>query len=291
MPNFNLDNLFAAAKAYLVKYSLLRHVQEPPVATAARCLADKNGNIVMEADGATPAVTLGGAQTLTNKTLKADTTLIVDPSDITKALAFLLSGAATAFKVTLAFVQTAARTITFPDATTTLVGRDTTDTLTNKTLTSPTITGAITDTIKFCSTQFDAVTGTTGATLTNIVGLTGFSLVAGATYAFEIELSGVSTTNCGIKLGFKFTTATLTSLESKAVAQAAASVALVHSTTATDAATLIGTNAAAWLGVRLTGRIVVNAAGTLAIQAAQNAAHADTTSVFVGSWAKFTRTA
>lgn len=165
------------------------------------------------------------------------------------------------------------------------------ETLTNKTLTAPTITGAITDSIKYCTTQFDATSGTTGVTLTNIVGLTGISLVAGATYAFEIELSGISTANSGIKIGFKYTTATLTSIESKAIAQAAASMALVHSTTTTDQATLIGTNAAAWLGVRLTGRIVVNAAGTLAVQAAQNASHADTTSVYVGSWAKFTRTA
>lgn len=37
---------------------------------------------------------------------------------------------------------TANRTITFPDATTTVVGTDATQTLTNKTLTSPTITGA-----------------------------------------------------------------------------------------------------------------------------------------------------
>ncbi len=142
---------------------------------------------------------------------------------------------------------------------------------------------------KACTTQFDAVTGTTGATLTNIVGLTGFDLVAAGTYSFEIWLSGVSTTNCGIKLGFKYTTATLTSLLSIATAHAAASTATVQTTTATDQATLFGSNAAAWLGVRLTGQIVVNAAGSLALQAAQNAAHADTTSIYAGSSMRLVR--
>lgn len=238
-------------------------------------------------------VTTDQTQTLTNKTFTAPTLGAASATTIalTATTNQIATGASSNITTVSFPASSGAVTLTMPNTTDTIVGRATTDTLTNKTLTAPTITGSITDNTKYCTTQFDAVTGTTGSTLTNIVGLTGITLVAGATYAFEIELSGISTTNCGIKVGFKYTTATLTSLESKAIAQAAASMALVHSTTATDAATLIGTNAAAWLGVRLTGRIVVNASGTLAIQAAQNAAHADTTSVYVGSWAKFVRTA
>lgn len=164
-----------------------------------------------------------------------------------------------------------------------------TSTLTNKTLTTPVINGAVTGTanqVKFCTTQFDAVTGTTGTTLTNIVGLTGFTLDAAGVYRFEINISGVSTANCGIKLGFKYTTATLTDLEAMATGFTASAIACQHTTTATDQASLYAQTAAV-IGVRITGRITVNAAGTLAVQAAQNAAHTDTTSVYVGSWAKF----
>lgn len=164
----------------------------------------------------------------------------------------------------------------------------TSPTIATPTLTTPTINGAIVSDTQFCTTQFDAVTGTTGATLTNVVGLTGFSLVAGATYKFEVNVSGVSTANCGIKLGFGYTTLTATSIESAAQGFTAAAVAVQHTTTSTTGMTLFGQTAAV-ISVRITGRLVVNAAGTLAVQAAQNAAHADTTSVYVGSSATFTR--
>jgi len=175
-----------------------------------------------------------------------------------------------------------------------------TQTLTNKSLTSPTITGTVGgvatltgliygDT-QFCTTQFDAVTSTTGATLTNIVGLTGFNLIAAGVYLFEVRISGVSTANSGLKLGFGLTTATLTNLDATATGFTASAVACQHTTTATTGMTLFGQTAAV-IGVRIFGRITVNAAGTLAVQAAQNAAHADTTSVYIGSSATFTRVA
>jgi len=141
---------------------------------------------------------------------------------------------------------------------------------------------------KFCTTQFNAVTSTTGATLTNIVGLTGFVLGVAGIYQFDINISGVSTANCGLKLGFGLTTATLTNLECVGVGHTASAVAVQHTTTATTGMTLFGQTAAV-IHCRLSGRITVNAAGTLSVQAAQNAAHADTTSVYVGSWATFTK--
>lgn len=139
-----------------------------------------------------------------------------------------------------------------------------------------------------CTTQFDATSGDTGATLTNVVGMVTGTLQPG-TYKYRINLGTVATANSGIKLGLKFGTASmLTSIEYDAKAFAAAALVTARGTTATDAATIIGTTTAA-LNVLIEGTVVVAKAGTLQLQAAQNASHADTTSVFVGSLMEFTR--
>lgn len=204
-----------------------------------------------------------------------------------------------------AFVPTADYTVTgawiFGSAPTitnagTVVGTTATQTLTNKTLTSPTlttptmsapvITGVGASETKFCTTEFVAVTGTTGATLTNVVGLTGFALDAAGIYQFEIHLATVGTTNSGVKVGLGYTTLTATSIQSTAVGAAAAAVVTQMTTTATTGMTLYGSTTAT-MDVTIKGRLIVNAAGTVAVQAAQNAAHADETKVLVGSYATF----
>lgn len=140
-----------------------------------------------------------------------------------------------------------------------------------------------------CTTQFDAVTGTTGTTFTNVVGLTAQTLVAG-TYAFEVHVAGVSTANCGIKLCFKLTTTVITSMDATGVGRTAAAVATQHTTTTTDQMTLFAQTAAV-INVVVKGCMVVGTGGTIGLQAAQNAAHTDTTSVYVNSYMTFTRIA
>ena len=68
---------------------------------------------------------------------------ISDGTDFNKGIRFRSSSSAASAITLLDAVATAGRVVTLPDATTTLVGRDTTDTLTNKTLTSPTLTTPI----------------------------------------------------------------------------------------------------------------------------------------------------
>lgn len=138
------------------------------------------------------------------------------------------------------------------------------------------------------TTQFDAVTGTTGTTLTNVVGLLTDTLLPG-TYKFEINLGTVATVNCGLKIGLKQGTANmLTSIEYEAVGYAAAGLVCSRGTTATDAASILASTSAILKAV-VTGTVVVALPGTLQLQAAQNAAHADTTSVFVGSCMTFSK--
>ncbi len=77
-------------------------------------------------------VTNNSTSIMTNKALKDSTTTIVNNSDTSKALSFTLSAATTTTSTSIAVSQTANRVITLPDATDTLVGKATTDQLSNK---------------------------------------------------------------------------------------------------------------------------------------------------------------
>jgi len=83
------------------------------------------------------AVSLTGNQNLQNKNLFDNNCFIVDEGDTTKKIGFSVGGSSTGTTLNLIAAITANRSITFPDATTTLVGHDAIQTLSNKTLTQP----------------------------------------------------------------------------------------------------------------------------------------------------------
>ena len=94
--------------------------------------------------GVAAAVKAGGSDANVDLLLAGKATgnvVLADGTDETKDVAFELAGATTAKTTTFVISQTDDRSLTFPDATDTLVGKATTDVLTNKTLTAPVING------------------------------------------------------------------------------------------------------------------------------------------------------
>jgi hypothetical protein len=134
-------------------------------------------------------------QTLTNKTLTSPTITTPTISSLTLGDGNIVFEGATAnaFETTLTVVDpTADRTVTIPDATTTLVGTDTTQTLTNKTLTSPTITGTGTIAGTFTGNLTGNVTGSSGSTTGNAATATALATARTFQLTGDVEASGVT---------------------------------------------------------------------------------------------------
>ena len=150
-----------------------------------------DGDLALSIDGSdllnyagVPIPTTTSTSTLTNKKLDDATVSFVDTGDATKQLFIELSGATTSTKTDLVFAQTANRVWTYQDTTDTVVGRATTDTLTNKSIDSDnnTITnivnadikaGAAIDAAKIgggavSTTEYDYLNGVTSAIQTQI---------------------------------------------------------------------------------------------------------------------------
>ena len=146
--------------------------------------------------GATGAVVgTTNTQTLTNKTLTAPVITTPTITSLTLGDGNLVFEGATAddFETTLTVVDpTADRTVTIPDATTTLVGTDTTQTLTNKTLTSPTITGTGAIAGVFTGNLTGNVTGSSGSTTGNAATATALANARTFQLTGDVEASGVT---------------------------------------------------------------------------------------------------
>ena len=94
---------------------------------------------------------------------------VTDGVDETKRLMFNASGGTTSTRTMLSSTQTVDRTISLPDATDMLVGKATTDTLSNKTLTSPTLTLAGVGIATSASTNLNILGSTTTVSSLRII--------------------------------------------------------------------------------------------------------------------------
>ncbi len=185
--------------------------------------------------------------------------------------------------------------MTFPTTSATIARTDAANTFTG----TQTFTGAVAATgavsglnvpvTVLCGTEFDATSGGTGVTLTNVIGLV--QTVVVGTYKFKLRLSTVATANTGFKCGFKLTTAVLSAIDSVGTGMVAAASATTHTTTTTDQTLLFDSAAGVELGVIAEGIMVFSTGGTIGIQAAQHSSHADTVSVLVNSFFEMTRIA
>jgi hypothetical protein len=139
-----------------------------PTADRTITFPDATGTVVLE----------DSTNTLTNKTLTSPTISGLSLSDAS----IVFEGAvADSFETTLtAGEPTADRTITIPDATDTLVGRATTDTLTNKTLTSPKINEDVV--MSATATELNILDGATLST-------TELNYVDGVTSAIQTQIN------------------------------------------------------------------------------------------------------
>jgi hypothetical protein len=160
--------------------------------------------------------------------------------------------------------------------------------------TLPAVTGTVASTtgsnlfiadVKKCTAQTDTIT----TVLANVTGLTAQTLVAGATYRFRCVLPGTADGTSGIKYAFKYTTATLTSVEATGLGYTASAVAVQHTTTTTDA-TLLFDQAAVVIMTILEGSMVVNAGGTVALQVGTHTG-TTTASTYLGATMEFVRIA
>lgn len=97
-----------------------------------------NSTDYMAGDGNWTALPGGGG----GNTFADNVFYVYNNTDNTKQIKYSLGGATTAKVVTIVSSHTVDRTITLPDATTTLVGTDATQTITNKTFGASTVTGA-----------------------------------------------------------------------------------------------------------------------------------------------------
>ena len=220
--------------------------------------------------GATSGVVVGtdAIQTLTNKTLTSPvlTGVGVDAS-------IIFEGAtADAYETTLTVVDpTADRTITLPNATGTVVLKDTVDALTNKTLTSPTISGSpvitglssagMSASSAAPKDYVDSILGSATAASTSAT-----SAAASATAAATSASSAATSASLALTSANSAATSATAAATSATSAAASATAAATSATSAAASATAAATSASS--AAAATSAVATSAASALTSQTA-----------------------
>ena len=166
--------------------------------------------VIKSSSSATTAITMSGANvTVAGNLTVSGTTTTVDSTTVSIQNAFVFEGGTPdSFETTLTTVNpTADRTVSIPNATGTLVLQDTTDTLTNKTLTTPVIeeidsTGSITldaaTDITLDAGGADIILKDDGTEFGRFINNSGeLRIASGSSTTTNITMSGANTTIAG----------------------------------------------------------------------------------------------
>lgn len=135
-----------------------------------------------------------------------------------------------------------------------------------------------------CTTLF---TTSSNTTLADVTGLVTGTLQPGV-YEVDINLITTAGVSGGVKAALKWGTASMiTDTALSVTAISASAIAATTFTTSTDAASFVAATTA-YVNVKVKGTITVALAGTIQIQAAQNASNGTATTVAVGSTMRLT---